>query len=120
MNVRKFPISKIQSWSVYHRVLEGTRHLVGYGCIEGFEVCRVSTALVEFNREAMTVKTRSGLMIELVGEPAIDFVSFYTWCCFVDKTPYIDMTEQYWDGDFRRLTDDYDHCFDGDRLVAYY
>ena len=74
---------------------ETTQHLVGV--VDGYG--RVCSPIQEFDRETMTVTTRSGKLYELVGEPGLDMDAAYVfanWCQMNGVTEVTDVTDQYW------------------------
>ena len=74
---------------------EATQHLVGV--VDGLG--RVCSPIQDFNRETMTVTSRSGKLYELVGEPGLDMNAAYVfanWCRMNGVTEVTDVTVQYW------------------------
>ena len=74
---------------------ETTQHLVGV--VDGYG--RVCSPIQEFDRETMTVTTRSGKLYELIGPPGDGVDSRYVftnWCRMNGVTEVTDVTDQYW------------------------
>ena len=75
---------------------ETTQHLVGV--VDGLG--RVCSPIQEFDRETMTVTTRSGKLYELIGPPGDGVDSQYVfgqWCDMNQIDDVTDVTDEYWD-----------------------
>ena len=81
---------------------ETTQHLVGV--VDGLG--RVCSPIQEFDRETMTVTTRSGKLYELIGPPGVDIDAEYVfknWCRMNGVTELINVTAaQYWNEAFSK------------------
>ena len=78
---RATPISEtpeivLSRW-VVKELPNGDRHFVGYNETE--QEGRVSSRIVEFDKESMKGRTRSGRVYHLVGPPSIDSEGAFVW-----------------------------------------
>ncbi len=87
-------------WSVrevsFDQGTDRSQHLVGYIPRKG--TGRVSSAIQEFDRNAMTAKTRSGRVYHLKGHPGFHDDAEYVWSLwksFNDAQKESDVTNQY-------------------------
>lgn len=90
---------RLSGWCVYR--IDGADYLVGVVFCGEMNIVRVSTAIAEFNRESMTVKTASGVSIKLVGEPrksVLDLACLYHISVFAAGSEYEDISGVYWPG----------------------
>ena len=78
VSVKDEPLTHLHSWQA-HKVqnLDGSwdLHFHGYTGYEG----RVCSKVVEFDKEKMVGKTRSGRLYKLVGEPGYNGDAEYVW-----------------------------------------
>jgi Cdc6-like AAA superfamily ATPase len=75
---------------------ETTQHLIGYIPDQG--IGRVTTAIQSFDRATMRLKTDSGHIYHLVGQPGMDADAEYIWAQWKDANGVsedIDITGQY-------------------------
>lgn len=88
---------RMSGWSVYR--IDEADYLVGVVSCGEINIVRVSTAIVEFSKELMTVKTAAGVFINLVGEPKksiLEMVCLYHISIFSNGSEYKDLTGSYW------------------------
>ena len=93
--VERTPVLGLAQWSVY-QTETGERHFVGYNVTEGEG--RVSSAIVDFNRETKQGRTSSGRIYQLVGDPGHNGDAIYTWgrWCEINRvSEQRDVTEEY-------------------------
>lgn len=90
----------IVRWSVreiqFKGTLERTQHLIGYIPDQGMG--RVTTAIRSFDRATMQLKTDSGRIYHLAGQPGMDADAEYIWAQWKDAngvTEDVDVTSQY-------------------------
>lgn len=105
--VRNTPIDdqypSLRRWRVIEVVSRtGTlsRHLYGHDVTNN--AGRVSSAIQEFDLEAMTATTRSGRNYRLLGAPGSSRIGEYAWQDWCNKngaTPKSDVTDQYFSVD---------------------
>ncbi|OZB36286.1 MAG: hypothetical protein B7X44_06525 [Halothiobacillus sp. 15-55-196] len=91
--------SRLSGWRVYR--IDGADYVVGVVFYGEMNIVRVSTAIAEFNRESMTVKTASGTFIKLVGEPRksiLELACLYHISKFAAGSEYEDVSGDYWPG----------------------
>jgi hypothetical protein len=91
--------SRLSGWRVYR--IDGADYVVGVVFYGEMNIVRVSTAIVEFDRDSMTVKTASGVFIKLVGEPRksiLEMVCLYHISVFAAGSEYEDVSGDYWPG----------------------
>lgn len=77
---------------------EKSRHFVGTNVTEGY-TGRVSSAIVEFDADNMTGKTRSGRVYKLLGAPGVSGNGSYVWNFWAERngvTAFEDVSAQYW------------------------
>jgi hypothetical protein len=75
---------------------ETTQHLIGYIPDQG--IGRVTTAIQSFDRATMQLKTDSGQIYHLVGQPDMDADAEYIWAQWKDANAVmedVDVTSQY-------------------------
>jgi hypothetical protein len=90
---------KLSGWRVYR--IDGADYLVGVVFCGEMKIARVSTAITEFNRESMTVKTVSGVSIQMIGEPRksiLEMVCLYHISAFAAGSEHEDVSGNYWPG----------------------
>lgn len=95
-SVEETPGIELSRWIVYEvpSLKEGMpkdHHFCGWNVTEGEG--RVSSKIVEWNRETRTGTTRSGRRYKLVGESALNMDAAYVW----DKWKRINKVEDYSD-----------------------
>lgn len=92
----------LRRWRVMEVVLRGTRSHHVYGHDVTNNTGRASSAIKEFDRETMTVTTRSGRNYSLVGAPGnarIGEYAWQNWCNLNEVTSELDVTNQYFCAD---------------------
>lgn len=96
------PKENIESWSVrevqINSETQRTRHLVGY--IAWQYSGRVTSKIMEFDKEKMLVKTASGRIYHLKGEPGSHLDGEYVWdqwTGYNQAKDEIDVTDLYLD-----------------------
>jgi hypothetical protein len=101
-SIEDTPSLELARWSVYEVDSElwpgSTCHFVGYNLTE--REGRVSSAIVEFDKEKMVGKTKSGRVYQLCGPPGHDPDADWVWCFFIDRnklTETVEITDQYWE-----------------------
>lgn len=79
--VDEVPQIQLRSWKVYEVSSdlwpEKTRHFVGWNITEGEG--RVSSSIVEFDKDTMRGRTASGRVYELIGQSGYNSDAAYTW-----------------------------------------
>jgi len=90
----------IVSWCVkevtFGRNTQRTQHLLGY--IQAENAGRVSSAIQCFDQDKMIIKTSSGRVYQLYGEPSTHDDALYVWKNWKndnDASDEIDVTHQY-------------------------
>ncbi|MFA6272658.1 MAG: AAA family ATPase [Patescibacteria group bacterium] len=98
--VNEEPEETIMRWSVREALFEDlndkSRHLIGYIPRKGKG--RVTSAIQSFDREKMRIKTSSGRLYQLEGQPGFDSDAEYVWAQWKelnDVREDIDVTNQY-------------------------
>lgn len=80
-SIKETPEIELSNWKIYEVESESwpkkTKHFVGYNLTEGEG--RVSSAIVEFDYETMTGRTKSGRVYKLVGSPGTSQDASYVW-----------------------------------------
>lgn len=74
-----------------------SRHLIGYISKQG--VGRVTSAIQDFDHNAMTIKTSSGRVYFLKNQPGFNADAEYVWRkwkAFNDARDEVDVTNEYW------------------------
>ena len=94
------PEETIVFWSVreviFGQETDRSRHLVGYVHKKG--AGRVSSAIQQFDPESMTIRTKSGRIYHLQGQPGFNADAEYVWSLwksFNDAQKESDVTNQY-------------------------
>lgn len=93
-SVEETPEIELGRWTIFE-VENGDRHFCGYNITEGSS--RVSSKIVEFDKERMTGKTNSGRVYKLVGHNAANLDAMYVWdvwCRLNQVTCYKDVSEE--------------------------
>jgi hypothetical protein len=89
----------LRRWRVIEVVSKsGTRSRHVYGHDAANSTGRASSAIKEFNRETMTVTTRSGRTYQLVGAPGKARIGEHAWQSWCDKAGVVsemDVTSEY-------------------------
>jgi hypothetical protein len=91
--------AKLSGWRVYR--IDGSDYLVGVVFCGEMNIVRVSTAIVDFDRGSMTVKTAAGVSIKLIGEPRtsiLEMACLYHISRFAAGSEYEDISGNYWPG----------------------
>lgn len=92
------PHLTLQPWLVL-QCQNGVRYLIGW-CLERF-AARATTPIESFDRATMTVRTKSGRLYTLQGEPALDADAWYVWQALSragDFGDVVDVTADYFPG----------------------
>lgn len=80
-SVKEEPEVVLGKWQIYEvesELWEGkTRHFVGYNYV--YNEGRISSAIIEFDKEKMIGKTKSGRIYKLKGDPGNNLDSAYVW-----------------------------------------
>ena len=99
-SVNEEPEELMVEWSVHEVSLSNlpdkTHHLVGYIVRQGLG--RVSSAIQAFDREQMRIKTRSGRIYHLQGQPGFNPDAEYVWAhwkAINEATDEVNVTSQY-------------------------
>lgn len=99
--IEQEPEETIVFWSVreviFGQEADKSHHLVGY--IHREHSGRVTSAIQEFDRDSMTVKTKSGRVYFLKGQPGFNADAEYVWNkwkAINDARDEVDVTNQYW------------------------
>jgi hypothetical protein len=90
------PKLTLRRWFVIE-CTDGHRYVLGW-CPERHEG-RVSTAIISFDPASMTLRTQSGRLYLLAGEPGFDPDAAYTWGAYArvnELAPRRDATRDYW------------------------
>lgn len=93
-SVNETPELELVHWAVME-LASGDRHFAGYNITEGEG--RASSKIVEFDKNTLVGKTRSGRVYKLVGAPGIYGDGAYVWerwCRINGETSWTDVSTQ--------------------------